>query len=269
MKLLGIISDHRAHVSKSPAMHNRVLARSGINGAYLPLAVAPDRLGQAVDGLRGLNFCGANVTVPYKEKIMDHLDGLGPETRAIGAVNTIINQEGSLIGRNTDALGFASALDEYGLKSRGRALVVGTGGAAKAVVKALNNLGFREIILCGRSKPDPDQLDQKIQWVPLAGLTGKLLVTDLVVNATSVSAPREAPDLAALIHKFRLSGCGLVFDLNYGRAENIWQWLAERSKAGFRDGLTMLSFQAAESFRLWTGMNVTADQFLAALEEEQ
>ena len=268
MKLLGLISDGRAHKSKSPAMHNLILGRKRIEGIYLPLAVAPARVGQAVAGLRGLGFSGANVTVPYKEKVMAHLDGLSDEARAIGAVNTIVCRGNSLVGHNTDALGFSAALTEnIPIPQHGRGLVVGTGGAAKAVVHALAALGLEEIILCGRTRPGAGRFGAASRWMPLPQLGESPLEADLVVNATSVSAPEEAPELAELLRRTVLSGCGLVFDLNYGRTSNFWADLAGRSGAEFADGLTMLAHQAAESFRLWTGLKVAATEFRAALED--
>ncbi len=269
MKLLGVISDCRAFKSKSPAMHNRVLAEHGIDGAYVPLAVAPDQMDLAVAGLRALGFSGANVTVPFKEEVMVHLDNLAPEAEAVGAVNTIVIRDQVMTGYNTDTMGFSAALAEKSPDlNKDRVLVLGTGGAAKAVAKALSDLGFREITLCGRIRPGKDRFPWATDWLDLARLGSAPQEMDLLVNATSVSGPEEAPNLAALANTMDLRGCGLVFDLNYGRAENIWRNLAVRAKAEFMDGPAMLAHQAAESFRLWTGIKAAASEFLAVLENE-
>ena len=270
MMLLGVISDHRAFKSKSPAMHTRVLAEHGIPGAYLPLAVDKDQVDLAVAGLRALGFNGANVTVPFKEEVLIHLDNLAPEARAVGAVNTIVIKDRVMTGHNTDILGFSTALTgKRPDLNKDRALVLGTGGAAKAVVKALADLGFGKITLCGRTKPKEGRFPWATDWLDLADLGRGPLKADLVVNATSVSAPEEAPDLVALAEGMDLQGCGLVFDLNYGRNENIWQDLARRCGAEFMDGPAMLAHQAAESFWLWTGKRVAASRFLAVLEKKE
>ena len=272
MILLGVLSDQRAHRSKSPALHNRVLEQEGIAGVYLPLAVEPGRIGQALAGLAPLGFRGVNVTVPHKEAVLSHLDSLAPEAAKVQAVNTIVVEEGRLIGHNTDILGFASALQaawKSGPLERAplaQALVVGSGGAAKAVVQGLGSLGLTEIAVCSRTRPESGRFAGPVRWRPLETLGQGEVETDLVVNTTPVSAPGEDPGLAGLVGRTRLQGCGLVFDLNYGRDENIWQGLAERCGAGFQDGLTMLALQAAASFRLWTGIEA-GERFLAALEQ--
>ena len=124
MKVLGIISDHRAFKSRSPFLHNTVMKNIGLDGLYVPLNVAEPRLEAAVKGLGALGFTGANVTVPYKEAVLPFLDGLSEEARQIGAVNTIVCEEDRLTGHNTDAAGCTDALGRAGFQSR---RVLGTG----------------------------------------------------------------------------------------------------------------------------------------------
>ncbi len=269
MKVFCILSDERAFRSKSPAMHTAVLKRNGINGMYVPFRVEPERIGDAVRGLRAFNIAGANVTVPYKEAVTPHLDALSREASEIGAVNTIVPDSGGLKGCNTDAGGFMDALHDAGFSARGKTvLVCGTGGASRAVVFALEELGARTILLVGR--------DAK-RTSAIAGIVGaeaasmELLFNgahdaSLVVNATVVSSPSESPAMAGRLDGLKLKGCELLVDLNYGREENFWQDLAVRSGASFVDGLPMLAYQAARSFTLWTGLNVEPTQFLEALQ---
>ncbi|MEW5723030.1 MAG: shikimate dehydrogenase [Thermodesulfobacteriota bacterium] len=271
LKVFGLLSDHRAFNSKSPAMHNAVLRRCGLEGVYLPFRVEPVFLDEAVAGLRALGLAGANVTVPYKEAVLPFLDGLAPEAEAIGAVNTIVIEAGELIGHNTDAAGFLEALTGVGFEPAGAsAVVLGAGGAAKAVAWALVQAGAGRVVMAGR---DPDRTAATarrlgVHPADLASCLDGILKTDLLVNATSVSGPAEDPDLARRIEGTRLSGCRLVFDLNYGREPNMWRDLAAANRTAFEDGLFMLAHQARLAFRLWTGLDVEAREFAAALRDE-
>ena len=124
--------------SRSPAMHNAALRELGLNWAYLLLPVRREHVCDAVRGLRGLAFAGANVTVPHKLAVMEALDEVMPEAQAIGAVNTIVNRDGYLVGYNTDGIGFLRALREGGFEPQGcRALLLGAGGASRAILHAL------------------------------------------------------------------------------------------------------------------------------------
>ncbi len=270
MKVFGLLSDERAFVSKSPAMHNRVLKAHGIDGVYVPFAVRPERIGEALAGLRALGVVGANVTVPHKKAVMAHLDALTDEARAIGAVNTIVRDDERLIGRNTDAAGFIEALQAVGFEAAGApVLVIGTGGAARAVLYALRELDVGEVTLVGRNESRRAELARNFGGRPagLDRLAGRTIEAELIVNATSVSSPAEAPELAALIGGLKAPECRLVFDLNYGRADNFWRESAEANGVAFTDGLTMLAGQARRSFALWTGLEVDLTEFAAALKE--
>ncbi|MBW1712611.1 MAG: shikimate dehydrogenase [Deltaproteobacteria bacterium] len=268
MKVFGLISDGRAFRSKSPAMHSRILRQQGLEGVYLPFAVEPHLIGQAIRGLRALNLAGANVTVPYKEKVIPHLDALSEEAAAIGAVNTIVPRDGLLEGHNTDARGFSEALQAAGFQAGGKkVLVLGTGGAAKAVLLALGRMGPAQVALAGRNQALTAETARRLGAEPgsLDSLAKGPCQADLVINATSVSSEAESPQLAALVKKIRLPGCRLVFDLNYGRPDNLWQALAQKNGASFSDGLALLAHQARLSFFLWTGIEVKVGDFLAAL----
>ena len=270
MKVFGILSDERAFRSKSPAMHNHVLRQNGVAGVYVPFSVPQHMLGRAVEGLRALGIAGANVTVPYKEQVMPCLDRLSPEVEAIGAVNTIVRNGEEMIGRNTDADGFAAALADAGARVAGaEALVLGAGGAAKAAGYALIRSGAARVTLAGR---DPDRVKRTAKalgtdYVTMKDLAGKKVNADLLVNATSVSAPSESPEMSAWLERLDVRACRLVFDLNYGRAENMWQRLAGSLGTRFEDGLSMLAHQARQSFFMWTGLEVDVDQFKAGLRE--
>jgi len=270
MKVFCILSDERAFRSRSPAMHTRVLKRVGIDGMYVPFRVHSSLLSNAVSGLKALNVAGANVTVPYKEAVMPYLDRIDKEAEAIAAVNTIVWESDQLVGYNTDAAGFSDSLAAGGFSaSGGRAVVFGTGGAAKAIVFALGQLGLEEITVVGRNMARAEELARRFgcKAGALDSLSGLRSALQLLVNATSVSAEAEAPEFAGLVNQVRLEGCELVVDLNYARTDNFWQQMARNAGVRFIDGLPMLAHQARRSFTLWTGLDVDPELFLEALEE--
>ena len=135
--LCGIIGDPIGH-SMSPIMHNAAFEKVGIDYLYLPFKVKREELGKAIDGMRALNIRGFNVTIPHKVDVMQFLDELDPLAEKIGAVNTIVNDDGFLKGYNTDAAGFLQALLERGIEPRGKNVVImGAGGAARAISPTL------------------------------------------------------------------------------------------------------------------------------------
>ena len=270
MKVFCVLSDERVYQSKSPAMHTRVLQRLGIDGVYVPFQVRADRLADAVAGLKALHVAGANVTVPYKEAIMPYVDRLDEEASAIGALNTIVREGDRLVGCNTDARGFADCLRDAGFCPEGKSgLVVGTGGAARAVVHALGSLGLGHITVVGRSFARAEELARAFGCKAggLDSLGSSHAAAQILVNATSVSTSSEAPELAELVRGIDGNGCKLVVDVNYGRRDSIWEHAAASIGARFMDGLPMLAYQAQRSFALWSGLEVPPKYFLEALDE--
>jgi shikimate dehydrogenase len=268
LMVFGILGDERVQRSKSPLMHNAVMRLHGMHGVYVPFEVRPENVGAAVRGIRGLGICGVNVTVPHKEAVVPHLDTLSEEASAIGAVNTIVRRGEVLEGHNTDIGGFTDALEQTGLGVAGKtALVFGAGGAAKAVLVGLGSLGARPIWLTSRTLRRAEEMaaGHGAMVLPLDRVRERAPEVDLLINATSVSSPEEGPELAALAGTLPLPKCSVVLDLNYGRQENFWERLAQAKGADFMDGIAMLVHQARRSFTLWTGIPVTADEFMQAL----
>jgi len=271
MKVFCILSDERASQSKSPIMFSRVLRRQGINGTYVPFVVKPEDLGKAVESLRVLHLAGANITVPYKEAVIPFLDVLSEGANIIGAVNTIVWDGDRLKGYNTNAIGIMEALNEIGFETDGkRALVFGSGGAARAVIFILNWLRAEKVFVAGRNPEKTRAISQALGGEPLEvySLADRPLRVDIVINATAVSSPEESLEMAELLTRLDISGCQLVFDLNYGRTRNFWEELAGRLGVPFLDGLPALAHQARRAFALWTGMQVPPREFLQALLEE-
>jgi shikimate dehydrogenase len=257
-RLAGVIGWPVGH-SRSPALHGFWLAEHGIDGAYVPLAVRPENLRAALAGLAALGFRGANVTVPHKESALTLVDRASDMAMRIGAVNTItIVEDGTLEGDNTDAFGFIENLREVRPDWRaatGPAVVIGAGGAARAIAVALADAGAPEIRIVNRTKERADRLVQEIgppsvaiEWNDRAAA---LADAALLVNATTQGMGKEAPldlDLA------RLPGNALVHDIVYVPLETPLLAAAQKRGNPTVDGLGMLLHQARPGFAAWFGV---------------
>jgi len=270
MQIYCILGDQRVFHSKSPAIFSALMKRMGIKGACVPFKVAPDQIGQALHSIRVLNIAGANITIPYKEAVIPHLDILSEGANIIGAVNTVIRNGDELKGYNTNAIGFMDSLNDAGFDADGKsALVFGTGGAAKAVVFILNWLRTNFIIVAGRNEEKTRQIVNRFggEAKPINTLPDQPLAVNLIVNATSVSSTDESPELAALMERLEVQDCELVLDLNYGRSQYFLQDMALRNGIRFMDGLSTLANQAKRTFALWTGIQVPQEEFLKVINE--
>ncbi|MFN2588121.1 MAG: shikimate dehydrogenase [Actinomycetota bacterium] len=250
----------------SPVIHNVAFRRLALDWTYLSWPVEPRLLGDAVRGLRALGARGANVTMPHKETVIEHLDELSGDARAIGAVNTIQRVGDRLVGHNTDVDGFLEFLaGDAGFDAAGRrALVLGAGGAARAVMKALDGLGAAEVSVAARSAEKAGAvaaLAQRAaarveQWDAAPKAAGK---ADLVVNATPLGAAGEhaLPGTA-----LRPGQC--VVDLLYVPPSTPLVDAARAAGAQAWGGLGMLVRQAAASFTIWTGQAAPIEAMSAA-----
>jgi shikimate dehydrogenase len=263
-----ILSDERVFAARSPAVFNRVMSAAGINATYVPFCISPARLGEAVRSLKVLNIAGANVTVPYKEAVIPYMDALSESANIIGAVNTISIRKDTVKGYNTNAIGIMDALEETGFDPAGKsALILGTGGAAKAAAFVLNWLRAEKIWIAGRSISKARSISGRVRGAAflLDDLQALPRAPHILVNATTVSCAAESPELIRTAEQLPLSGCELVYDLNYGREANFWQALAAGGGIRFMDGLSTLSHQARNSLSLWTGVEVGPEHFRNAL----
>ncbi len=272
MKVYCILGDERAFRTKSPSMFSAVMKKVGIRAAYVPFKVVPEQIGEAVQSLRASNIAGANVTVPYKEKVIPYLDILSEGANIIGAINTIVCTGETLKGYNTNAIGIMDALSESGFEAEGKsALILGTGGAAMAAAFIFNWLRTETIYISGRSESKGQKLVRRFggESVPLSSLADNPPPVHIVINATSVSSTDESPEMSDLADKLELSGCELILDLNYGKTDNFWRKRAETRGIRFMDGLSPLAYQARRTFALWTGLQVPPEEFLKALDESK
>lgn len=271
MKIYCLLGDERVFKSLSPLMHNTVMKEVGWDGLYVPFAVAPSRVDDALKGIRALGIQGANVTIPLKELVVPCLDEISEVASSLGAVNTLVRRGEILRGENTDVGGFVEAVERTGVSlDGGSVLVVGAGGAARAVILGVRMLGASRVVVANRTPARGTEVANRLQAdsVPLDRLPQEAFSAQVLINATAVSRPEEGAELASMVERLRMPHCRLVFDLNYGRRENIWGRLAEKEGVPFVDGLPMLAYQAARSFRLWTGMDVDGDRFLAILRSK-
>jgi shikimate dehydrogenase len=254
MKIFGLIGEKLSH-SFSPAIHQQIYQKLGIDAAYHLFEVQPPLLAAAIEGLRALNINGVNITIPYKIHTMEHLDQISPEAAAIGSVNTILNDQGFLTGYNTDYFGFQKTLAHYGIPVKGkRIMVLGSGGASRAVVAALRSCDVSEILMLAR---DPQRV---------TGFEGRVCrilpyeqISDgghcaLLVNCTPVGMypNRESSPLP----KSQLPQFDCVLDLIYNPAAT--KLMKEAAQLGIPayNGLYMLAAQAAAAIELWNGLSL-------------
>ncbi len=267
-KVYCIFGDERVFNTKSPEMFTAVFQQVGLRGVYVPFMSRPEKIADAVASIRALNIAGANITVPHKESVIPHIDILSEGAKIIGAVNTIAWDGDALKGYNTNAIGFMDTLEEAKWEVPGkRALVFGSGGAARAVVFILNWLRAEAVYIAARNEVKADEMAGHIggEAIALEDVRAGPVDVDLVINATSVSAEDESSEFAALVADLELQGCDLLLDLNYGREVNIWEQKAAASGVRFMDGLRPLAYQARRTFALWTGVQVEPNEFLSAL----
>ena len=272
-QVIGIIGDPVAH-SLSPAIHNAAFAALGLDMVYVPLPVHGADVGAAVEGLSALGLRGANVTVPHKGAVLPYLSWLDDDARLAQAVNTIVVDGDVLRGYNTDIQGAHSALvAACGDTLRGApALLLGAGGAARAVGLALARLGAR-LTVVNRDGDAAERLAALVaaavpgaacRWLPLSGLTAaEVAAQHLLVNATSLGMPGAGKVPALLVD--RVSEGQIVFDVVYSHAETDLLRQARRRGATTVDGRAMLVGQAAAAFELWTGLSAPLDVMCEAL----
>lgn len=258
-RLAGVIGWPVSH-SRSPRLHNHWLARHGIDGAYVPLPVAPVDLSAAVHGLRAAGFLGANVTVPHKEAVLALCDRVLPAGRRAGAVNTLVFGPDGTTGTNTDGVGFTENLRAHGVDpAAGPALLLGAGGAARAIAAALLDLGV-SVAVANRSVERAAALAAALpglRVVPWAEREAALGAAALLVNTTVLGMTGQD----ALHMPLDGAPPGLVVsDIVY--APMVTPLLAEAAARGFRTvgGLGMLLHQAVAGFASWFGVTPVVDQ---------
>ncbi len=248
--------------SLSPAMHNVAFNQLNINAIYLPFAVAPEKLKEAVNSIKTFGIQGVNVTVPHKENIIKHLDNLSEDAYIIQAVNTVVNKDGKLMGHNTDGYGFINSLMEMKFNPKDKSfLIVGSGGAARAISINVAKHRAKEIFICDVIEEKAKKLKDYTKSVfsncyieavspeDLKVLKNRI---DILVNATPIGLKKDDP---LVVDKQLLKRDIFVYDLIYNPAQTKLLALAEKMGLACSNGLNMLLYQGALSFKLWTGKN--------------
>jgi len=262
-RVCGIIGDPIEH-TMSPVMHNAAFEKMGVDYFYVPFRVKKEQLAKAIEGVRALNIRGLNVTIPHKVAIIPFLDRLDPLAERIGAVNTVVNDEGTLTGYNTDATGFLQALLERGIEPRGENIVIlGAGGASRAISFILADKSSNLVILNRLLELDwaeelasrlSHTFTKEVEALELneENLAEALEKADILVNATSVGM---TPGIDETIVPFNLLKPGLVvFDIVYNPIKTRLLREAEEAGAKTISGIDMLVWQGALAFEKWTGL---------------
>ncbi len=240
--------------SLSPAMHNSAFKELGLNCAYVPFPVT--NVAAALSGFKALHVRGVSVTIPHKQTVIDHLDSIDPVAKKIGAVNTLILDDGKIKGLNTDWLGANRALDDVISLTGKTALILGAGGSARAIGFGLLEAGAA-IMLASRTPASGQELAQTLgcPWHPLKKIPE--LSADCLINATSVGMTPNSD--TSLVPPHCLSRYQAVMDIVYAPLET--KLLRQAKKAGCKtvNGIAMLLYQGVAQFELWTGQKAPID----------
>ncbi|MEO0757801.1 MAG: shikimate dehydrogenase [Cyanobacteria bacterium J06648_16] len=275
-QLLGVIGYPVKH-SFSPAMHNAALAHLGLDFVYLPFAIAPADLPTAIQGFAAIGVKGFNITIPHKQTILPLLTDISASARAIGAVNTVWRTDQGWSGTNTDVTGFLAPLQSRDWTGKA-AIVLGNGGAARAVVAACAQLGMAQIKVFGRSSEklqrflnswEGAEFHRLISVHPWTDLDLALPMAQLVVNSTPLGMAPQA-EVSPLAEKQlqKLPPDAVAYDLIY--TPRPTRFLQRAADAGLTaiDGLEMLVQQGAAALEIWIGQPPPVEVMRAALLEQ-
>ena len=277
-RLVGVIGWPIEH-SLSPAMQNAALREMGLNWVYLAFAVEPARVGEALDGVRGLGLVGLNVTIPHKSAVIEHLDKIDDAVEALGVANTIVRREdGSLMGHNTDGPGFLRSLTEHGHGVEDRAVtLIGAGGSARSVAWACADRGAKSVTVVNRTPERAEEVAElvrrttgldRVAAVGLDSAEAEEAVggADVVVDCTSVGMhPKHEVD--PVIPAAWMRPGQVVADLTYNPIDTVLLQAARGAGAETVDGAGMLVHQGAISLQYWSGEEPPVETMRRALLE--
>jgi shikimate dehydrogenase len=263
-RLAGVLGWPVSH-SRSPRLHGHWLETLGIDGAYVPLPVQPDRFADAVKALADLGFRGANVTIPHKQAAFEVCDLVDATARRAGAVNTLVFRDGRIEGSNTDGFGFLESVREQApgwQPAQGPVVLLGAGGAARAIAAALLDAGCPLVTLVNRSRDRAEALARDLGGAVAVSEAPPLEDAALLVNTTSLGMQGQPPlaiDLAPLPE------AAIVADIVYVPLETPLLAAARARGLAGVDGLGMLLHQARPGFEAWFGAAPRVDATLRAV----
>ncbi|HEX7063666.1 MAG TPA: shikimate dehydrogenase [Bacillales bacterium] len=257
-KLFALIGHPVGH-SLSPAMHNDAFQALDLPHHYVSFDVRPADLQKAVEGMRVLGIAGFNVTVPHKVEVMDYLDEIETEAREIGAVNTVVNRDGYLIGANTDGQGFLQSLKDVAGESLSekRVLMIGAGGAARGVAVALDRHGVKQLDIANRTREKAESLleigirNTSARDLGLEQAQSDLQYYDIIINTTPIGMSPHTDNVPLIVEGIRAGA--IAADLIYNPLKTKWLEAAERRGAVTMNGVGMFVGQGALAFEKWTG----------------
>jgi shikimate dehydrogenase len=263
--LLGIVGHPLGH-SLSPVLHNWGFGRSGFPGVYLRWDLPPERLAGFVTAVRTLPIRGVSVTIPFKQTIIPLLDGVSSLAARIGAVNTLHWREGRLLGENTDVEGFVAPLAQAAFKSR-TALVLGAGGAARAALAGLQQLGVERVWLSSRDENKTVPLAREFQ-VDMQPWDDRVsTAAELVINTTPLGMKGRWEALSPWPADRFPATVLCVYDLVYNPEETVLLKQARSSGVHALTGMGMFLHQGLAQFRLWTGSSLEEQSASAVLRQ--
>ncbi len=273
-KLYGIFGYPVEHTF-SPGMHNAAFRKLGMDGCYVPFAVNPEQLANAVRAIVPLGLCGLNITVPHKEKVIAHLHDLSQEARLIGAVNTIEIVEGKLTGHNTDGRGFIRSLrDNARFDTKGKTVfLVGSGGAARAVSFCLALAGAQRIAIFDVDAKKAEALARDLrvktsvdaEALPASELAHAAETAECLINATPLGLKKQDP---LPLRQEYIRKDHLVCDLVYNPSETPLLKAAKKKGAKILPGIGMLLYQGVIAFEIWTGVKAPVSVMRSALAKQ-
>lgn len=276
-RLFGLIGDPVAH-SFSPLIHNTAFSALNMDAVYLAFQVIPENLAKAVQGMRALDICGMNITMPHKESVLPLLDEISDEVKLFGAVNTVANEQGKLIGYNTDGHGYRRALARHSICLREKRItVLGAGGAATAIVLDAAMQGAQKLFLFNRTIQRVERLAQKASQLGCAAevscladqvaLKDALQQSDLLINATSLGMGVQSNACPLPNSRFLHAGLAVMDAVYLPRQTRLLRMAQDAGCYCIIDGLSMLYEQGAAAFEIWTGKKFPDPLVWNTLEE--
>ena len=276
-KFAGIIGYPLSH-TLSPSMHNFIYQKLGIDVEYKKWEISPNNLKSHIEKINNENFIGANITVPYKEKIVPLLDEIRNEAKFTGAVNTIVKNNNKLIGYNTDVYGIEQTLDIKLMNDViNNAVIFGAGGAAKAALFVLLQRGLNNLTIVNRTKSNALKMISKFNNVNCdqtiitlnekSQIKSACLSADLIINTTILGMKGSGYEDISPIDSTFIDSNSVIFDMVYNPTKTQLIKIALERNANIIEGLNMLVYQAIKSIELWTGIRPSFDDMYSKCKE--